>query len=173
MLKFKLGCYTCACWGRKPPSPGHRGSEPTLKQWKCHPWTCTCRKAYLAGLEPTLEASIDIPWFHQKPSVVLPPAKLSIRLDFHQTHERLDAPRHIGDKLSDKVDFADEFLQFFLHSRRPHCPHIFLTLQADLDSPFMHQEPQNLTGWHTKSAIFWVYLEPKPSSLLQNLTQIF
>ena len=39
-----------------------------------------------------------------------PPVELILGLDLHQTHEWLDTPRQIGDKLSDKVDFADELL---------------------------------------------------------------
>src|SRR6185312_2782224 len=57
-----------------------------------------------------------------------PPVKLILGLDLHQTHERLDTPRQIGDKSSDEVDFADELLQLLLRSRRPHCPYSFLTL---------------------------------------------
>ena len=57
-----------------------------------------------------------------------PPVKLILRLDLYQTHERLDTLRQIGDKSSDKVDFADELLQLLLRSRRPYCPYSFLTL---------------------------------------------
>jgi hypothetical protein len=39
-----------------------------------------------------------------------PLVKLTLGLDLHQTHERLDTPRQIGDKSSDKVNFADELL---------------------------------------------------------------
>ena len=56
-----------------------------------------------------------------------PSLKLILRFDLYQTHERLDMPRQIGDKSSDKVDFADELLQLLLRSRRPHRPYNFLT----------------------------------------------
>src|SRR6185312_2363433 len=102
-----------------------------------------------------------------------PPAKLIIGFDLHQTHERLNASRQIRNKSSDKVNFTDELLQLFLCSRWLHRLHNFLTLQANLDSPFMHQESQKLTGRYAKSALLWVHLEPKLSSPLQNLTQIF
>src|SRR6185312_11922153 len=102
-----------------------------------------------------------------------PPAKLIIGFDLHQTQEWLNESRQIRDKSSDEVNFTDELLQFFLRSRWFHRLHSFLTLQADLDSPFVHQESQKLTGRYAESALFWVHFEPKPSSPLQNLTQIF
>ena len=42
--------------------------------------------------------------------LLCPLVKFIIGLDLHQTHERLDTPRQIGDKSSDKVDFAEELL---------------------------------------------------------------
>ena len=48
--------------------------------------------------------------FIKSPLLFCPPVKLILGLDLHQTHERLDTPKQIGDKSSDKVDFADELL---------------------------------------------------------------
>ena len=42
--------------------------------------------------------------------LLCPPVKLILGLDLHQTHERLDTPRQIGDNSSNKVDFADKLL---------------------------------------------------------------
>src|SRR6185312_15557655 len=89
-----------------------------------------------------------------------PPAKLIIGFDLHQTNERLNASRQIRDKSSDKVNFTDELLQFFLRSRWFHSLHSFLTLEANLDSPFMHQESQKLTGRYAEGTLLGFILSP-------------
>ena len=50
----------------------------------------------------------------------------------------------------------------FRSGRWLHCSHCLLTFQADLNSAFMNQETQELTGRYTKSTLLWFYVDYIP-----------